>query len=187
MSSIVDNLMRQVATPDNLSAIAKSVGGNQNAVQSVMSMGLPLLMGSMANSASTPSGAGTLTNMLGQMGGSNPADNLGSYLSNPQAAGGSGMLNTLLGSQMAPIQNAIARKTGLPPAVVGQVLAIALPLVIGHVSKMLAGQKVNQNSLSNLLGQQSKMAMQSSPEAANMAKQLLTQPKKSWLQRLLGS
>ncbi len=185
--------MQQVATGDNLSAITKSVGGdNQKGVQSALSMALPLLMGSMANSASTPGGAGMLTNMLGQMGGSNPADNLGSYLSNPQAAGGSGMLNTLLGSKMGTIQNAISQKTGLPPAVVGKVLVIAMPMVMGYVGKMFTGQKVDQNSLSNLLGQQSKMAMQSSPEAANMAKQLLATKEESggimgMLKKLLGS
>jgi OmpA-OmpF porin, OOP family len=187
MSSIIGDLMRQVATPDNLSTITKSVGGNQNGVQSALSMGLPLLMSSMANSASTPGGADMLTKMVGQLGGSNPVDNIGGYLSNPQAAGGSGMLNTLLGSQMGPIQNAISQKTGLPPAVVGKVLAIAVPMVVGHVGKMLAKQKMDQKGLSSLLGEQSKMAMQSSPEAANMAKQVLAQPKVSWLKKLLGS
>ena len=185
--------MNQVTTGDNLSAIAKSVGGDQKGVGSALSMGLPLLMGSMANSASTPGGADMLTKMLGQMGGSNPMDNLGSFLSNPAgAAGGSGMLNTLLGSQMGTIQNAISQKTGLPPAVVGKVLAIAMPMVMGYVGKMFTGQKMDQNSLSNLLGQQSKMAMQSSPEAANMAKQLLAtkeEPKgiMGMLKKLLGS
>ena len=179
--------MQQVASGNNLSTIAKSVGGNQNQVQSALGMAVPMLMGSMANSSSTPGGADMLTKMMGQMGTSNPADNVGSYLSNPQAAGGSGMVNSLLGSQMAPIQNAIAQKTGLPPAAVGQVLAIAAPMVMGHVSKMFAGQKMTQQGLSSTLAEHSKKAMQASPEAANMSKQFLAQPKKSWRQRLFRS
>jgi hypothetical protein len=114
-----------------------------------------------------------ITSMLGQLGGSNPMDNMGSFLGSPAAAGGSGMVSSLLGSQMAPVQNAISQKTGLPPAIVGKVLAIAVPMVLGYVGKMFAGKKVDQQGLTSLLGEQSKMAMQSSPDAADMARQLL--------------
>ena len=114
-----------------------------------------------------------ISSMMGQMGGSNPVDNLGGFLGSPAAAGGSGMVNSLLGSQMAPVQNAISQKTGLPPAIVGKVLAIATPILLGYVGKMFAGKKMDQQGLTTLLGEQSKMAMQSSPDAANMAKQLL--------------
>jgi hypothetical protein len=174
---IVADLMKQVATGDNLSLISNAVGGDQKGVQSALAMGLPMIMSAMSNTASKPGGADMITNMLGQMGGSNPMDNLGSFLGSPAAAGGSGMVSSLLGSQMGTIQNTISQKTGLPPAVVGKVLAIAAPMVIGYVGKMFAGQKVDPKGLTSLLGEQSKMAMQSSPEAANMAKQLLGAPK----------
>lgn len=173
MDSIVDGLMKQVATGDNLSAISKSVGGDEKGVQSALSMGLPMIMGSMANSASKPGGADMITKMMGQMGGSNPMDNLGSFLGGSGGSGTSGMAGMLLGSQMGTIQNAISQKTGLPPAVVGKVLEIATPMVMGYIGKMTGGKQMDQNGLTSLLGEQSKMAMQSSPDAANMAKQLL--------------
>jgi len=176
---IVADLMKQVTTGDNLSMISNAVGGDSKGVQSALSMGLPMILGAMSNTASKPGGADMITSMLGQMGGSNPVDNLGSFLGSPSAAGGSGMVSSLLGSQMAPIQNAISQKTGLPPAIVGKVLAIAAPMVLGYVGKMFAGKKMDQQSLTGLLGEQSKMAMQSSPEAANMAKQLLSAPKET--------
>jgi hypothetical protein len=172
MDAITENLMKQLASGNHLSTISKSVGGDENAVKSALSMGLPLIMGSMANKASTPGGADTLMNMVSQTGTSNPIDNLGGFLSNPQAAGGAGMASSLLGSQMSGIQTAISQKTGLPPAIVGQILTIATPMVMGHVSKMLSGKKVDQAALVSHLGDQSKMAMQSSPEAAKLASQL---------------
>jgi hypothetical protein len=173
MESIVQTLMNQVLTGDNLSLISKSVGGDEKGVSSALGMSLPMIMGSMANTAAKPGGADMISQMIGQMGGSNPTENLGSFLGSPAASGGSGMVNSLLGSQMAPIQDVISKKTGLPSAVVGKVVAIAVPMVLGAISKMFGGQKVDQNSLTKLLGEQSAMAMQSSPEAANMAKQLL--------------
>lgn len=68
MDSIVNSLMKQLATKDNLSTIAKFVGGDEEGVQSALSMGLPMLLGSMANSSSTQSGVGLLTKMIGQSG-----------------------------------------------------------------------------------------------------------------------
>jgi hypothetical protein len=170
---IVADLMKQVATGDNLSLISKSVGGDGKAVQSALGMGMPLLLGSMANTASKPGGTEMLTKMLAQGGSSNPLDNLGGFLGNPAAAGGSGMVSTLLGSQMGGIQNTISQKTGLPPAVVGKVLELAAPMVMGYVGKMVGQQKMDTKSLTGLLGDQSKMALQASPEAAGMAQQLM--------------
>jgi hypothetical protein len=170
---IVADLMKQVATGDNLSLISKSVGGDEKGVQAALGMGLPAIMGALSNSASKPGGADMIAGMLGQMGGSNPLDNLGGFLGSPAAAGGSGMVSSLLGSQLAPVQNAIAQKTGLPPEIVGKVLAIAMPLVLGYVGKMFAGKKVDQQGLASLLGEQSRMAAMASPDAAELAKQFL--------------
>jgi hypothetical protein len=170
---IVADLMKQAGTGDNLAMISKSVGGDSGAVKSALGMGIPMIMGSMANTASQPGGADMLTKMLAQSGGSNPLDNMSGFLGNPAAAGGSGMVSMLLGSQMGTIQTAIAQKTGLPPAAVGKVLEIAAPLVMGSVSKMMGGQKADAAGLSGLLGDQSKMALAGSPDAAALAQQLL--------------
>jgi hypothetical protein len=126
----------------------------------------------MANHASTPGGTEMLTKTLTQAGNSNPMDNLSSHLSNPAAAGSSGMASILLGSQTGTIQNAISEKTGLPPAAVGQVMAIAIPVIMGHLGKMFVQQKMDTNNLAGVLGDHAKMALQSSPEAASIAQQL---------------
>ena len=173
MTSIIESMMTQVSSGNNLSAISNSVGGDNNAVKSALNLGLPMLLGSMSNTASKSGGTDMLTQMLAQTGGSSPLDNIGGFLGSSAAAGGSGMLNSLLGSQLTPIQNAIAKKTGLPPAVVGKVLAIAAPLLMGYVGKMFTTQKMDTAGLTTLLGEQSKLAMQSSPEAASMAKEFM--------------
>ena len=192
MDSIIENLMKELASGDNLSALSKSVGGDDKTVKSALGMGLPLLLGSMSNNASKPGGADVLMKMLTQMGSSNPMDNISAHLSNPEAAGGSGMVSNLFGSQMVPVQNAISQKTGLPPVAVGKLMAIVTPMIMGHVGKMSTQQNMDSKGLSNLLGDQSKMAMQSSPETANMAKQLLAMQEGSgggimgMLKKLLG-
>lgn len=176
---IIADLMKQVATGDNLSMISKSVGSDEKSVQSALGMGLPMIMGSIAQTSQKPGGADMITSMMGQMGGSNPLDNVGGFLGSSAASGGSGMASSLLGNQMAPISNAIAQKTGLPSAVVEKILAIATPMVMGYVTKSMGGKQVDQQGLTSLLGEQSKMAMQSSPDAARMAEQVLGSQKEA--------
>jgi hypothetical protein len=173
MESIVDDVMNKLSSGNHISAISKAVGGDETAVKSALGMSMPLVLGAMANHASTPGGTEMLTKTLAQAGTSNPMDNMSGLIANPAAAGGSGIVNTLLGSQMGTIQNAISQKTGLPPAAVGQVMAIAIPVIMGHVGKMVIQQKMGPQNLTSLLGDHAKMALQSSPDAAAMAKQLM--------------
>jgi hypothetical protein len=142
-------------------------------------MSLPTVVGSMAATAAQPGGAEKLTGMMAQAGAANPLDNLGGFLGNPAAAGGSGLASSLFGSQLAPVTDAIARKTGLPPAAVGKVLEIAVPLVMGYVSRQFAGQGSGAAGLAGFLGDQSKTALAGSPDAAAIARELVAGQAKS--------
>jgi hypothetical protein len=170
---IVADLMKQAGTGDNLSLISKSAGGDANAVKSALGMGLPLIMGSMATTAAKPGGADVLTKMMAQAGGSSPLDNMSGFLGGSAVSGGSSMVSTLFGSQLTPVQNAIAQKTGLPPAIVGKVLEIAAPMVLSYFGKMMGSQKTDAAGLSGLIGEQSTKALAGSPDAAALAQQLM--------------
>jgi hypothetical protein len=172
MESISEGLMGMLSSGDNLSALSKSVGGDSNAVKSALGMGIPAIMGSMANNASKPGGLDMLKGLMSKADAANPTGDIGAMLSGGGSAGGSDMISGLMGGQLAPIQNAIAKKTGLPASVIGQVLAMVAPLVMGKVSKMFSSQKMDDKGLTALLGDQSKMAMQSSPDMADIMKQI---------------
>jgi hypothetical protein len=60
MDSFVENLMNHVLAGNNLSVITQLIGGDEKVVQSALIMGAPLLLGSMANSKSTPNGTDIL-------------------------------------------------------------------------------------------------------------------------------
>lgn len=166
---VVADLMRVMVSGDNLTALGKSLGIDKDRAQSLLRVSLPLVVGSMATTASKPGGAEMLTKMLAQAGGSNPMDNPGGFLSNPMAAGGSAMASSIFGSQLDTMQNVIAQKSGFPPGVVAKVMAIAVPMVIGYFGK----QNITPAGLPKFLGDQSKMAMKTSPEAATLFKDLM--------------
>ncbi len=106
-----------------------------------------------------------LSKLATQAGSTNPIDNLGGFLSSPTTAGGSAMVSALFGSQLDTIQNVIAQKSGLPPAVIGKVMGVAVPMVVDYMGK--------QNISPAGLAQQSKMAFQASPEADTLFKNLM--------------
>ncbi len=176
MESIVDDVMNTLSSGNQISAISKSVGGDETAVKSALGMSIPLVLGAMANHASTPGGAEMLTKTLSQAGSSNLPGTMSGLLANPAAASGPDMVSTLLGSQMGTIQNAISQKTGLPPAAVSQVMAIAVPVIMGQIGRMFGQQKVDPGNLQGVLADHSRAALQSSPEAASLLQHLPSAP-----------
>ena len=64
MNSIVENLMKDLSSGKNLSAISRSVGEDDHVVKSALGIGLPLVLGSMADTATKPGGTDILTWML---------------------------------------------------------------------------------------------------------------------------
>jgi hypothetical protein len=89
------------------------------------------------------------------------------------------MLSSILGSSLQPIQQTISKSTGMPPSVVGQLLSLALPLVLGSLSKNSPKQNMGSDDLSKLLGDQSKMAMSASPDASGAMKELFASQQSS--------
>lgn len=178
MDSIVEGLMKQLTSGDNLSVIGKKVGADDESVKSTLEMGLPLLLGAMNNSASKPEGMNAIMKGLSQTGNNNPMKNITSNLSVPDSVPGSDMLGSILGSNLQPIQQAISKSVGLPTGVVGKILTMALPLLMGSLSKNLA-KNTGPEGLSKLLGEQSKMALSASPNAAGVMQELSTSEKSS--------
>ena len=172
MEPIVEGLMKQLISGDNLALMSNKVGADDKSVKSTLEMGLPLLLGAMNNNASKPEGINAIMNGMAQMGNNNPMDNMSSYLGAPDSFQGSDMLSSMLGSNLQPIQQSISKSTGLPLSVVGQILSMVLPLVIGSLSKSSSKQNLAPEDLSKFLGEQSEMAISTSPDAAGVMKGL---------------
>ena len=184
MDSMVEGLMKQLMSGDNLSLMSNKVGADEKSTKSALEMGLPLLLGAMSNKASKPEGSKAIMSSLAQIGSNNPMDSMASYIGGGPSQG-TDMLSSILGSSLQPIQQAISKNTGLPPAVVGQILAMALPLVLGSMSKNSPKQNMGQDDISKLLGEQSKMAISASPDAAGVMKDLFVSKEDS--SGLIGS
>ena len=99
-------------------------------------------------------------------------ENLDNYLRNPSTVAEPGLVNSILGNHTVPIQNAISKRTGLSQGIVGKLLAILLPLVLGHLGTSMGQQKIGSGGLMGFLENQLGLAAQTTPESANLAREL---------------
>jgi hypothetical protein len=178
MSSIVGDLMKQLTSGDTLSLIGKKAGADDKSVKSTLEMGLPMLLGAMNKNASKPDGLSAIMKAMSQAGSTDPMKNITGLLGASDSVPGSDMLSSLLGSSTQPISQAISTSSGLSSGIVGKILAMALPLLMSSLSKNL-GKNIAPGDLSKLLGEQSKMALSASPNAAGAMQDLFASEKSS--------
>lgn len=113
MDSVVNMALEQLMAGDNLSLISSKVGADEQSTKSALEMGLPLLLGAMSSKASSKDGANTILSGLSDSAKGNSMQDMAKYLGSSSSSFGPGMLNSILGSSMIPIQQSIAKKTGL--------------------------------------------------------------------------
>ena len=166
-------LLSQQLSGDGLSQISQQIGADEQTTGQALSAAVPLLLSAMAHNASTPQGAQSLHQALAQDHNGAILDNVDSFLSNPQAANGAGILGHVLGPKQDLAQTGLAQQTGLDAAAIGQLLTIAAPLVMGALGKTQQEQGLDTGGLSAFLGQQQQQAQQSNPGLMGMLGNLL--------------
>ena len=162
---IVSDLLQQAGSSTIVSQISSASGADPAAVTQALGMSVPVTLGSMAQTAAKPGGAEVLASMASQAAAGPAASAAGTA-----AAGGSSLASSLFGSQLGPVQNAIAERTGLPPAVVGQILAVAVPMVLNYLVQKAGGQ--GAGGIAGLVAGQAQSALSQSPDAASIVEQM---------------
>ncbi len=150
MASIIESLTSMV-TPQVIGSIGKTFGVDTSKVQTAIGAAGPLLLGGLARSASTGTGAEALLKML-------PADgdgifgslgNIGSMLGGFMNAGSStGMLSSVLGRGSNAIGSSLSKATGFN---VMPLLGMLAPALMGIVGKMSKGSTLDGAGLASLL------------------------------------
>ena len=141
-----------------ISGVAGQSKQPESKTQDVLTMALPVLMQAMKRNAATPQGADGL---LGALNNSKHdgsiLDNLGGLFSGGVDESvtneGSKILNHVLGSKQAHVENAISARAGIDSGSVAQILKVAAPILMGLLGKQSREQNVNSSSgLEGLLG-----------------------------------
>lgn len=136
--------------------ISDKVGLAPGAVEDIINLGVPVLLGGLGKNATDSQGAAALSETLDQKHDGSLLNSIGNLFANNQNFNQEGqkILGHIFGEQTEDSKNAIGKKTGIDPAVVAQVLSFIAPLVLAQLGKQKKDANLGQDGLSDLLTQQ---------------------------------
>ena len=153
MSGITD-LLNSDMGKELVSSISQKTGIDASQASSVVSSGLPALMGAMQNNLSSSDGASGLLGALtsGKHDGS-ILDNLGGFLNGGDFSDGSKILGHVLGGKQDTMVQGLSSKTGVDSSIISKILPMLAPIVMGYLGKQTKSKGVSNGSdLSGMLG-----------------------------------
>ena len=146
----------------NFAALAsRFLGEPESNTKSAITSMLPALLGAVVQKGSTPGGASALMNTLNS---SQVDANLPGKIGELFATGGgnqlvnagSGILSSLLGGNVNSLTGALSSMSGLSGKSATSLIAMAAPLIMGVLKKVVGEQGLNANGLMSLLGNQTR-------------------------------
>ena len=144
-------------------ALAPRLGVSEATAQRAVLVAVPLILAALARNAAQPEGAKELHEAVNKDHDGSIFDNLGGYLSNPQAANGAGILVHVFGEQQPTVQNNLAQATGLDPSAAGSILETVAPLVLGAVGQTQRENGLDAGGLSDLLVTERRQTEEAAP------------------------
>ncbi len=157
-NSLLSGLAGQFG-PETLGQISQLVGADQETTGRAVAAALPMLLGSMTNSASSSGGANALFGALSNDHDGSILDMLGpllagGYASNVLGKDGARILGHVLGGSQPAVEQSVSRGSGLPIELVKRLLPILAPIVMGYIGKRLSGDSMDAGGLGGMLGQE---------------------------------
>jgi hypothetical protein len=153
------SIVTQLLTPDMIAKIASALGLDSNLVQKMIGGAVPSLLASVADVASTPTGARQVANAVTQQ----QSGSLESLLSNlTQGSGqstlanvGSSMLSGLFGgSTLETMSQALGDFAGVNKGSSKSLLSMLGPLALGALGQYARGAGLDAGGLASLLASQ---------------------------------
>lgn len=162
MFSLQDLLGAEQGT-EAVDQISQNVGAEPSAVSSAIQAALPMILGGLANNASTPQGAESLNTALNEdHSGGGILGNLGGLgglifgggqqAAPPPQANGGGILGHIFGDRQGQVAQQVSNESGLGMGQVAQVLMMLAPIVMSYLGQQKQQQNVGADGLGGLLG-----------------------------------
>ena len=143
-----------------MSQIGKVLGVDESKAAAGMGAALPTILASVVQKGSTESGANEILDLITKekMDGS-MFDNLGAMLGGGSSTNnlmnmGGTLLNFFMGNKTQAITDLLIRHTGLGKGVMGSVLRMAAPMLVGMIGKQVTKSGMGASGLMDLLSSQ---------------------------------
>ena len=162
--NIISEMITQRISGPIAGQLSQRLGVSESTAQTAVQLAVPVILAALARNASKPQGAQELHQAVASDHDGSILDQLSSYLGNPQAANGSGILGHVLGGQRPAVENNLAQATGLDPNSAGSLLEMVAPMVMGAVGREQQQNGLDANGLSEFLVQQQQAEVQNNPD-----------------------
>lgn len=163
MNAITQMITQQIAG-SAVRSMSQRLGVSETTTERAVQIAVPLIVAALARNAAQPEGARDLHQAVNNDHDGSIFDNLMSYIGNPQAANGSGILEHVFGGQQASIQNNLAQATGLDQNGASNILEMVAPLVMGAVGQTQRQNNLDAGGLSQFLDAQRQQTAESAPD-----------------------
>ena len=161
--NIISEMITQRISGAVAGQLSQRLGVSESTAQTAVQLAVPVILAALARNASRPQGAQELHQAVASDHDGSILDHLSSYLGNPQAANGAGILGHVLGGQRPVVENNLAQATGLDPNSAGSLLEMVAPMVMGAVGREQQQNGLDPNGLSEFLVQQQQAEVQANP------------------------
>ncbi len=152
------NAISQIITQQLSGSVSKQIaarlGISEGNAATALQIAVPLILAALARNASRPEGAKALHQAVATDHDGSVLDNLMSYLGNPEAANGAGILGHVLGGQRPTVENNLAQAAGLDQNAAGSLLELVAPLVMGAVGRTQHENGLDSSGLAQFLGEE---------------------------------
>jgi hypothetical protein len=143
---ILDTVGQQLSG-DTLKRISQQLGTDEGTAAKAVSVALPLLIGGLTRNASTPDGAAALDQALTRDHDASPLLNAPhEAITNPNAFNAGGILGHIFGQRQSPIQQGVAKASGIDLQSAGKVLMILAPIVMASLARARSAQGANASA-----------------------------------------
>ena len=151
--AILDMLEQQLRG-NTLTQISQQIGTDEGTTANAVAVALPLLLGGLTRNASTQQGAASLDAALTRDHDGSLLDAPERAVADPMAFGGGGILGHIFGTRQSPVQQGVARATGLDSQKVGKLLMMLAPLVMAALARARSSQGAAAASAGPVLQQE---------------------------------
>ena len=156
---ILDTLGQQLGG-NTLTQISQQLGTDEGTAAKAVRVALPLLLGGLTRNAATPDGAAALDQALTRDHDGSLLDAPHQAVANPNAFNAGGILGHIFGQRQAPVQQGVAKATGIDLQSAGKVLMILAPIVMAELARARSAQGANASAGSVLQGEQANIERQ---------------------------
>ena len=143
---ILDTVGQQLGG-DTLKQISQQLGTDEGTAAKAVSVALPLLIAGLTRNASTPDGGAALDEALTRDHDSSPLVGAPQQaVANPNAFNAGGILGHIFGHRQEPIQQGVAKASGIDLQSASKVLMILAPLVMASLARARSAQGTNASA-----------------------------------------